>query len=333
MEQELEMDEERQMLFWRISAEQIEKDSLSRQMLEYNHICGVLPFDHYHIDDRICFQYSYSSLQPLEKCFERGKADYEKLYMILEEIVRVMTEGENYLLKPEGYLLQPQRVFWNRSERKIAVCYLPGRKKEKESDFRKLAEYLLEQVDHRDQRAVKLVYALYDMTLTEECRVEEIRDFLQGQTAEEQPAAGKGENGTEPAAQGEDMEGEGVTERKETVRIRFCPIIRLRNRCSMQSMILKMLTQYSFVVKEYFSVGSGEKNNLQLPLEGIGERHAEFFYQDHTLYLKDAGAVRGSCINAKKISAFKRVPCRDNDIISFADISFRIRIAAGDGCY
>lgn len=340
MEQNLDIDEENQMLLWKIPAEQLDRDRLSLQMLEYNQVPGTLSFDYYYVDDAVCFRYYYAKWQLIEKYFQNTEADYETVYMLCQEILKIILEGENYLLKMEGYLLCPEWIFWNRFEKKVRVCYLPGRKKEEKSDFKKLVEYLMEHINHKDKRAVNFMYSLYERLVADMYTSEELWSFLQEIADETQSrkrenttdqgkrALGKKQNSCEKEKAEIEKKGETIQEDSVPVRVRFQPVISFWEKHSIQNQLLQMITEYSFPVTECaFTIGNHEECDLYLPIDKISEQHAELCYKDQVLYLMDKESEHGCSVNAKKISAYEKVPCCDNDIVSFADISFRIRIS------
>lgn len=339
MEQSLTMDEENQLLLWKITTEQLDKDRVSWQMLEHNQVPGILAFDHYYIDDVVCFRYDYTNLCCIEKYFQKAQADYDTVHFLCTEILKIMLDGEDYLLKMEGYLLCAEWVFWNRFEKKVWVCYLPGRKKEQKSDFKKLVEYFMEHVDHKDKKAVTFIYKLYDGLASDGYNVQELWKLVQkideemaDKKQEEFYCQGKKETQEvcEEALglQKEEKRIEGTKEEAEYVRVRLCPVISRSEKHSIQSQLLKVMTEYAFPIKkDGFVVGSGEKCDLQLPMERIEKEHAELSYEEHTLYLTNRASACGTQLNAKRISAYEKAACCDNDTISFADISFRIRIS------
>ena len=110
-----------------VEIEAAEKSHVPWNMLERNQIPGFLPFQYYYKDNSVCFRYITDGLQPAAKYFESKKGDFDTLFFLCSGIVRIVERGEEYLLNEKEYYLAPDRVYWNRWEKRIALCYLPGK--------------------------------------------------------------------------------------------------------------------------------------------------------------------------------------------------------------
>ena len=73
------------------------------------------------------------------------------------------------------------------------------------------------------------------------------------------------------------------------------------------------------------TVGRREGSSIYLPFDVISQKHAVFLYEDSKLWLMDLSSKNGTYLNGKKISAYAKTQCRENDVVTFADISCQIR--------
>ena len=80
-----EIKEEDELLL-QVDIEVAEKSRLSWNMLEYNQIPGLLPFQYYYKDDKVCFQYQMKELQPVTEYFQKKKGGFETLFFLCWEI-------------------------------------------------------------------------------------------------------------------------------------------------------------------------------------------------------------------------------------------------------
>lgn len=306
----LKIDTKNHWVIWRAPAQQVQNDMLSWRMLEHNMITGILPFDYYYVDNDICFRYSYHPLQPMGEFFQQKMGDFETISFICEEVLRALEQGEEYLMNKKGYLLLPEWIFWNRFEKKICVCYLPGREETDKNEYVALVEYLMQKTDHSDKRAVAFVYDLYDMVTSEGVVLENIIQYIREKKAEIIDA---------------------VPEHIEAVKQEHCkycfclrPVLR-ESAGKLQGIIAKSQETVSYVISQKeLAVGRHRESEIYLPFAVISRRHAVFVYENGELYLMDAASKNGTYLNGRKISAYVKTRCKENDVITFADISYRL---------
>lgn len=338
--EELELDEKNCQIVFGTLAEQAQGALLGWRMLENNEIPGILPFDYYYIDDRVYFRCSYAPFERIDCYFRKKQGDFESILCICEGILKILERGDEYLLGREGYLLLPEWVFWNRFERKVAVCYFPGRVESAKDEYMTLVEYLLQHTDHSDKRAVSMIYELYDMIVSENFVVENFLSFLlkggkskgaaieavvekeaeavnklqrQKEKKQRQIVRGKkeGKAGTE--------EGDGCCFFLNPVK--NSSIGRLQGRIAEEQKTGGCMKEGQELI-----IGRQTGSDIYLPFDVISRRHAVFMYEGGKLYVMDVSSKNGTYLNGKKISAYVKTQCRGNDVITFADISYHFEI-------
>ncbi|MFQ5524876.1 MAG: EAL domain-containing protein [Thermoanaerobaculia bacterium] len=72
------------------------------------------------------------------------------------------------------------------------------------------------------------------------------------------------------------------------------------------------------------TVGRHSSADLYLYSTSVSHRHAEFFEQDGTLWLRDLGSTNGTYVNSDRLGEPVRV--NDGDIVHFADLVFRLGV-------
>lgn len=301
--EEIKLEEENHWVLWRVDIEQAQKDVIGWRMLENNQIAGILPFDYYYVDNQICFRIAYHSLQRIENYFQKKTGDFETLCFLCEEILTVLERGQEYLLASGGYLLLPEWIFWNRFEKKVSLCYLPGKKGDAGKEFTKLIEYLMRYTDHSDKRAVTMIYGLYDMLLSDGFVPGNLLLYLQDM--EHGKSEGDSNAGKKAGAYALKPIWNNKTDKLSERFLQGCG-------------------------KEYL-VGQGEivigrkaGSDLYLPFGEVSRRHAVIICEAENVYLMDTASANGTFVNGNKISAYVKTPCKENDIVTFADISFKL---------
>lgn len=182
--EELYIDEEKRQIVWMPSIDKVKKDELTWNMIQNNTIEGFIEFEYYCIDDKMCLCYPYQNSQSLYEYLSKKKANYSFYQMLFDNIVKIMESGASFLLPMQGYLLDPQMIFMDHLNKKVRLCYLPGRKAKIDQEMVRLVELLLEKADHHSEGGVRFIYGLYDMLVTEGFCVERIRQYLEEFTIE-----------------------------------------------------------------------------------------------------------------------------------------------------
>lgn len=310
----LELDQKNNWVLWKTEIEQVKKNELAWRMLENNEISGLLPFDYYYVDNQICFRYDYHSLQRIETFFQRKTGDFVTLCFLCEEVLKIMERGQEYLLDKRGYLLLPEWIFWNRYEKKVFLCYLPGKEGEAGKEYTAIVEYLMQHTDHSDKSAAGLIYGLYEMLGSDGFVLENLLSYLQ-----------KARNAYE-LLECENQTHEEMRDDERNVGTKY--LLKPLPDGGAGKLWGKLLcgqegTGY-FIQQEKLSVGREEKSDLCLPFGTVSRRHALFFCEPDGFYLMDTTSTNGTYLNGNKISAYVKTPCKENDIITFADISYQL---------
>lgn len=172
-----------------IMEEEEKSDDYSSRMIVGNKIQGLLMCEKRIVDfqDRYC--YDISSKQPIVNVFERGQMDEVQIQKLINGIIETVKEGKRYMLPEGGFILLPEYVYMNVSGFEISLCYLPGYNHNIQEQLSKLLEFVLEKVNHNNQKAIVMSYGLYKLIKGNEVSFESIEEFIKTTLAtdEEKP--------------------------------------------------------------------------------------------------------------------------------------------------
>lgn len=123
-------------------------------------------------------------------------------------------ELSHYLLDDEGLLLETDVIFADVETEDLYFCFMPGYRDGTER-YSRLADYLLEHVDHGEEHAVNIAYQFYKQSKAEYFVLSSFLPFLEKEAAayrKEKTEAGEcrwaePERETEPAFGGEEAVG------------------------------------------------------------------------------------------------------------------------------
>lgn len=326
--EEIELNEERRQVLWRIEAEQAGKDVLGWKMLENNVVSGILPFDYYYVDSWIYFRCTYHSLQRFVDYFNKKEGDFETLCFVCSEVLRIVERGREYLLKDSGYLLLPQWIFWSRFERKLSVCYFPGREGEIAKDYIAFLEYLMQHINHKEQKAVTLIYGLYDIVASEGFLPEHLLQYIQ------EVETGIQKNSDSISGQPEEFFGSSVatpqiqaqrkvSQESPSSMYYLIPLQDKKTSKLQRELLCEKSNRYPVMLEETV-IGRKESCELCLPFGTISRRHAVLSCEEGKLFVMDVASKNGTYLNGNKISAYVKTCCKENDVLTFADISYQI---------
>lgn len=343
----LELDEDNHSVLWKTEAEKAQKNILAWRMLENNEISGFLSFDYYYIDNQICFRYAYHSLQRVEEFFQKKMGDFETLSFLSGELLYILESGQEYLLDDGGYLLSPEWIFWNRLEKKVYLCYLPGKGGDIGEEYMAIVEFLMQHTNHADKKAVKLIYGLYDLLVSDGFVPENLLLFIQKIKKEEgenldtlnreilqntncifsnieEKTYSKRDKECEKKGK-ENIEKEKLKTIGNTWKAYSLKFHRIAKTGKLWGeMYTKDKGNVFFVQQERLVVGREKGSDLYIPFDTVSRHHAMLFCEQDGLYLMDTRSTNGTFLNGNKISAYVKTPCKEKDIITFADISYQL---------
>ncbi len=136
-------------------------DFFQVKMLEENKINGFLDCKIRFEDEEEKFFYEISMKQSLGKIYEKARMNYDALSHILSGIATAVHSAKEYLLDEEHLVLHQDYIYINTETKKLYLCFFPKQRIMPQTAFAELAEYFLEHVDDKDEKAVILAYHFF----------------------------------------------------------------------------------------------------------------------------------------------------------------------------
>lgn len=143
-----------------------------KQMIINNRIKGIINCDKGLINNKEVFKYDITNMKTLCKMYEPGQMAYREIRQLLCGISEVMRTGHSYLLDDDKYVLMPDCIYFFTEDDSINLIYVPYELEKSpieqlKGKFYELADFLLDRVDHTDDRAVSIAYQFYRMSKEE----------------------------------------------------------------------------------------------------------------------------------------------------------------------
>ncbi len=163
--------------------------SFDERMLFSGKIPGILPAEQCFLNGKAWYWYQISGKQSLDtycKVQDIGIALVEKIIISICDEIDIL---EWNLFDLNCLLLSPEYIFINNINQEVLFTVYPGSADRLSDQFRDLMEYLLTKIDHKDMKAVKAAYDIYEKTLDEAYDIMEIRNYIvEGRTKEDEKA-------------------------------------------------------------------------------------------------------------------------------------------------
>lgn len=149
-----------------------------KEILTRSSISGILTVNTTFADAATVCWYDITGMQAFDHALETEMMDSQMLTKFLVSLCGMLEQLESFLLDPGHLWFSQESIFKNNQDGSFWFCYCPEGKENITEGFQKLMEYLLTKIDHKDQRAVKMAYHIYDQVIKEGYSLIAIRESL-----------------------------------------------------------------------------------------------------------------------------------------------------------
>lgn len=155
-----------------IEDETTEEFEFMSRMLEDNKIIHIIPFQRGIYENKTVIKLDVTNQISLVEEFESKLMSGAELRKLLLNILETINIGYSYLLEEKFLEFSPEYIFKNSENDSLNMVYIPFQKEEDSytlmrGKYNKLAEFFLEKIDHRDEKAVDIAYKFYKMAKEE----------------------------------------------------------------------------------------------------------------------------------------------------------------------
>lgn len=148
-------------------------------MLEHTKPGGFINLEIRYIDDKSFVYYDISSKQSLARILEFKKLNADDIAAWIRSMNIAIENLHTYMLSDTGICLQEMYIYLDSLSFETEFMYIPGLDIDFQKEFSALLSMMITHIDNRDERAVRLIYALYQTSLRAECRFEDFMDIIE----------------------------------------------------------------------------------------------------------------------------------------------------------
>ena len=148
------------------------------KMVTENRIEGLLPVTVHTFNGEKTLYYEISGKQNLLCIYEKKEMLVKDLERILKGIHRSLKEMEKYMLNADSLILEPEFVYLCAEDENIQLCLYPCEKRNIRESIREFSEFILNRINHQEEKVVQLAYQFYRLTRDENFNYEQIMEEL-----------------------------------------------------------------------------------------------------------------------------------------------------------
>lgn len=165
--------------------ETIEKGDYKREMIIQNNIEGFLSCKLIYDGENPYLSYDVSGKKSLSKKYENLKMSFADIEELLLSIIYIVKKSREYLLDSKNICCDPDFIYFDIETDKIFLLFDPDTIYEKSMQYRDLAEFLLDKVDHREESAVKIAYQFYRLSKEDFFSLDVFQGLIEKEKVEE----------------------------------------------------------------------------------------------------------------------------------------------------
>lgn len=149
------------------------------KMLENNDIEGFLPTRSVSVNNQLSYLYDISGNIPLEEKYSGKELSADDIVRIAGQIREIIEVSESYMLNIDGVLFDIRYIFCGINDMSWNFVYNSSAASDARDGIKRVLEFILGKLDHKDGNAVILGYGLYKRVCHGEIPITRIFDNIE----------------------------------------------------------------------------------------------------------------------------------------------------------
>lgn len=156
-----------------------EDNNYKRKMILQNQIPGLLSCKLIYEGQFPYLCYEVTGKKSLQKKYDYEKIEFKEMDIYFSAMIEIMKKSREYLLEARQFCLEPENIYFDIETEEMSLLYNPNHRYERGKQYRELAEFLLDKVNHKDEHAVKIAYQFYKLSKEEFFSLESFQSFIE----------------------------------------------------------------------------------------------------------------------------------------------------------
>lgn len=155
-----------------LEGEEGDKEDYQIVMLKENEIPGILNMDVRYVDNQSQYYYDISGKTSFKVLHEKVNLTLDDMKRLVNDLLKAIQTLKKYMLEGKCILLEPEHIFCE--DNTYYFCYYPSCRQDIKKEFHRLTEFLVQEVNYKDEEGVHFAYTLHKATMEENYSIEEI---------------------------------------------------------------------------------------------------------------------------------------------------------------
>lgn len=157
------------------------------KMLSNNEIEGILKVNIQYVDNKIMYCYDVKTYRPLSMLYQSRDMKIEEAAGILKNLDAAVKRLSEFFLDRDGILLNPQYIMLDDFDKRARFVYLPCNGVGFNEQLRRLLEFIMEHMEHKDREKTIRFYEAYQEVIRGDSDIYGIIRRLEGEDAVKSP--------------------------------------------------------------------------------------------------------------------------------------------------
>ena len=151
---------------------------LDEKLMLRRKLPGALPVERTYVDGSGQYWYNISGKQSLDMYCRVKEIGIDLVEHLIGSICSEIEILEWNLVQSGCLMLDPELIFLTGINQEVSFTIYPSNNTTIETEFQQLMEYLLTKINHKDEAAVRVAYAIYERTLEEGYSIPDVREVI-----------------------------------------------------------------------------------------------------------------------------------------------------------
>ncbi len=158
------------------------------KMLLNNKMKNLLNCKEIFLEDKSQLYFDITNKKSILKEFETKTMSFDEIYDLFQQLSQTFIYVSSYLLKQDYFLLDPQYMFYDLETKELSLLYLPFKLLDETNmcmdiqtvrKYYRLADFILEKTNHKDEHAVNIAYQFYKMSKEDFFCISSFIDYIE----------------------------------------------------------------------------------------------------------------------------------------------------------
>lgn len=162
-----------------VENEEGQESGFQQKMVLHNKLPGLLEVERRQIDESFKYYYDVTNKISLREIFSKSEISAKKIEFIISSIIKIIQDAMEFLLEQDNFILLPDYIYLDSSRESVYLCFYESYCTNVREQMVKLAEYFMEVIDYKDERAVTLTYGLYKVLRENSCNFATVTEVIE----------------------------------------------------------------------------------------------------------------------------------------------------------